>query len=313
MIDDVINPWTQMVYSSIQRIDMPAPYDFFWVLDEKGRAGMKISFSELPLDFQPLEKAGGIIHVISRAEHKKDELFLLVTNRGDRDVFYSLCLDLISVAQSVPSETELCSSVDKRLRHWQRFLKQGAAKNIAEHLQMGLYAELSFLAEELLTVMPAAEALQTWVGPDFDKQDYSFESCLIEIKSFITSKGPFIKISSMHQLFFDVKPLFLIAYGISKISNGRSIEDMITEISKRLTNYDEQDLFERQLNKYDYFEGITEGPFFKYHIDSRRNYLVEATFPRIVPEHLADEIISVQYSVDLSKCSAFEVHKVPFQ
>jgi hypothetical protein len=310
MTEDM-NPWKQMTHSSVRRTELPTPYDFFWMLDEKGRMGLKISFSDLLPDYQPADKTGSIIQLINRPENGKAELYLLITNSSDKDVFYSLCLDLIRVSQSVLHEADLWTALEKRLQHWQRFLRQGALQSMPEQLQMGLYAELCFL-QEIMDVLTPLQALSGWVGPDFDKQDYSFQNCLTEIKCFITSKGPFIKISSLHQLYFDVKPLYLTAFGVSKTSTGRSVVNIMAEISSRLTSPDEADLFEKQLNQYGYFEGITEGPFFKYHTDSRRSYHIESAFPRIVPGQLADEILSVQYLVDLSKCTAFEVDVIPF-
>jgi hypothetical protein len=306
-----MNPWKQMAHSSVRRTELPTPYDFFWMLDEKGRMGLKISFSDLLPDYQPADKTGSIIQLINRPENGKAELYLLIAHSSDKDVFYSLCLDLIRVSQSVLHETDLWTALEKRLHHWQRFMKQGALRSMPEQLQMGLYAELCFL-QEIMDVLTPLQALSGWVGPDFDKQDFSFQDCLTEIKCFITSKGPFIKISSLHQLYFDVKPLYLTAFGVSKTSTGRSVLDIIAEINTRLTGPDESDLFEKQLNQYGYYDGITEGPYFKYHTDSRRRYRIESAFPRIVPGQFADEILSVQYSVDLSKCTAFEVDVIPF-
>lgn len=300
-----------MVYSSVRRTDLPTPYDFFWVVDEIGRIGLKICFDELPLDFHPLDRTGAIIQAVNRAENQKNELFLLIADPADQGIFYRLCIDLIAVSQTVRNESELCRAIEKRLRHWQRFLNHGASKSMPEHLQMGLYAELSFLKEALSGMTPA-DALAAWVGPDFDKQDFSFESCLAEVKCFLTSKGPFITISSMHQLYFDVKPLYLAAFGVSRLNSGLSVSDLAAEIRSYLTNETELDTLESKLNSYGYFEGITEGPFYSYHTDSRRRYYIETAFPRIIASQLAEGIQSVQYSIDLSKCAAFEVDTIPF-
>ena len=305
------NPWSTLNLSSSRRVELETVHDFFWILDDQGRMGLKTSFRELPHEASPIEKISGMAVVLRHSDRQTDELFLIITNPADREIFYSLCLDLIRSTQEASGDRQLYYTILNRLRHWRRFLSETAAKTLSEQLQMGLYAELLFLKETALTVLTPEAALHSWVGPDFDKQDFSFDGCLAEIKAFITSKGPFVKISSMHQLFFDEKPLYLTAFGLSRVSAGTSIITLIAEIQESLPGEIENDLFDQKLAQYGYFQGITEAPFFNYAADSRRIYKITEDFPRIVPNQISKEIVTVQYSIDLSKCRAHAVPEVP--
>jgi len=311
MTEQHSTPWSTLHLGSFRRVELETVHDFFWILDNRGSMGLKIALGEIPEEAAPIGKISGITVVSQRSDHQTDDLFLIITNASDREIFYSLCLDLIQSTQEASGDVQLYDSIQKRLRHWQRFLSQTAAKTLSEQVQMGLYAELLFLKETVMPVLSPEAALHSWVGPDFDKQDFSFETCLTEVKAFITSKGPFVKISSMHQLFFDEKPLYMNAFGITRISAGSSIVTLIAEIREMLSSEMEHDLFDQKLAQYGYFEGITEPPFFTYTRDSGHIYKITPEFPRIVPDQISSRIVSVQYTVDLSKCKQFAVTSVP--
>ncbi|WP_419802127.1 PD-(D/E)XK motif protein [Mucilaginibacter sp.] len=309
MTEETNNPWAKINLASSKRVEIKTAYRFHWIKDDKGRSGLRINFKNIPADAEPIAKISGITSLIHRHENVDDELFLVIMNPSDQDIFHTLCLDLINSSLTAETEPKLYSTVANRLRHWQRFLSMGAAKTMTEQLQMGLFAELAFLNDNVLTAMPIDPAIGAWVGPDFDKQDFSFDDFLAEIKSYITSKGPFVKISSMHQLLFDTKRLYLVAFGVSKTNGGRNILDLIDDIREKLSADSRLlDSFEGKLNQYGYFDGITEGPFFKYTTDSRKSYNVSVEFPRITSAAVADQITAVQYTIDLSKCKAFETN-----
>lgn len=311
MTEQHSNPWSSLHLSSSRRVEIETVHNFFWVLDDQGRIGLKVNFSNLPHQEAAIGKIRGINVIVRQDEHQSTELYLIISSNADREIFHSLSLDLIKSTHQIPGSTEMYECILKRLRHWQRFLSQTAAKTLPEQLQMGLYAELLFLRDTVMTALPPEAALHTWVGPDFDKQDFSFQACLTEIKAFITSKGPFVRISSLHQLFFDDKPLYLIAFGISRVSAGASVVTLISEIREKLTSELEHDLFDQKLAQYGYFEGITEEPFFTYTADSRRIYMISTEFPRIVPDQIPNSIMNVQYSIDLSKCQSFAADVLP--
>lgn len=309
MTDPLNNPWNNMFISSGRRIDTETNHNIFWILDDGGRAGIRISFKTIPAEFEDVGKFSGISMIIRYLTDSDDELYLILNNSSDKEIFHTLCSNLISIAVSIRDETQMFIAILKRLKHWQRFLSQVASKMLSEQVQMGLYGELIFLIECVMPTMSDKDALLSWVGPDFHKQDFSFENSLVEIKTFISSNGPFIKISSMHQLIFELKPLTLVVYGLTKNNTGRSIIDLIKEIKDKFTdNHYLLDIFESKLALYGYLDGISEGPFFKYFTDTKKAFEVNSEFPKITPKEIANQIVALQYTIDLSKCSIFETN-----
>jgi hypothetical protein len=307
MIEETNNPWAKINFSSSKRVDINTFNKFYWIKDEIGRLGLRINIKSIPTDAEPIIKVYGITFIIRINEDIDDEIFLILMNHNDQEIFYALCFDVINSSLKVESEIQLYKTITNRLRNWQRFFELGSNKTMTEQSQMGLFTELAFLNDHILCSIPFDQAILSWVGPDFHKQDFSFDDFLIEIKSYTTSKGPFVKISSMHQLLSDEKQLFLFVFGISKSIFGMSIQIYINLIREKLLgNIKLLDNFEEKLNRYGYFEGITQEPFFKFNIDSKKCYKVTSDFPRIIPSTLAFQITEIQYTIDISKCKIFE-------
>lgn len=198
--------------------------------------------------------------------------------------------------------------INKRIRRWQKFLSEGSSISMPEILQMGLFTELHFLLNRVAAALDYKTAVIAWVGPDADKKDFSLDNIFVEVKSFISSKGPIVKISSLHQLDFDIKPLYLLAYGLTKSNSGLSIIDLIQQIMSEIPDDDREtaEIFETRLAAYGYAADITEAPFYSFNVDTVKSYLVTEYFPKILSGSIDSRILAVQYSIDLAKCAVFE-------
>lgn len=307
MIDAVNNPWAEMHADAVRRIDSGTIHDFYWVKDPKSKYGLLIKFAALDDEQGLITRIQGLT-IIRRAEDSRLELYMLVNSNDDREMFLTLCNDLIKVSADCYDPDMLLKTINARLKRWQKFLSQGKDLSMTEPRQMGLITELNFLINVLTAKTSLAEAITSWVGPEFDRQDFSAGSIFIEIKSFISSKGPFIRVSSLHQLNFRIKPLYLMAYPISRNDSGNSIIDLIIQIRELFTATDQaaSEEFENKLAQYGYLEGITEAPFYKWIIGSGTFYTVDEKFPKILAGEVADQITAVEYTIDLSRCRNFE-------
>ena len=152
------------------------------------------------------------------------------------------------------------------------------------------------------------EALLAWGGPDADKQDFSLPDLSVEVKSYKSSKGPYITISSSHQLFPNSKSLYLVAYGLTVSERGNSIIDLITKIDDILIeeSADLIQFFESKLIAYGYMPGVTYNTLYNFIADSIRVFEVEEKFPSILPHQIPPEIVSINYTIDLQLCTKFE-------
>ncbi|BAC12132.1 hypothetical protein [Oceanobacillus iheyensis HTE831] len=303
------NPWEGMGYSSQRRVESSMRHNIYWITDLHGNYGLYFLVGKVPFGSDNSIKLKGIT-IIKRPKGKLIELFLILNNKEDWQVFHVLCNDLITVAKEFDSEERLISSIEIRLIRWQQLLKQDRSKMLTLEEQMGLFSELLCLKDVVGPIVGINQAIRSWVGPDFDKQDFLFDNSVVEVKSYKTSKGEIINISSKEQLYTLKNSLYLITYAISLSQNGSSVKDVVNHIRGLIKNEEDNDIiniFEYKLIDYGYIPEIIKEPLRKFKVDKQRYYLVSDNFPRIVPKDIRNEITSVKYSIDLSSCHEFEI------
>jgi len=296
-----------MQKDTARRVDIESPYNFFWITDQKGRYGLLIKFGFLLVDIEIDDKVKGI-SVIKTSEGTDGKLYFVLNSNSDWEIFLSVCTDLVFLSNQCSNEAGMIPVINKRIKRWQKFLSEESSISMPEIVQMGLLTELYFLLYSLLPAVGYRNAVNSWVGPDADKKDFSLDDIFVEVKSFISSKGPVIKISSLHQLEFEIKPLYLQAYGLTKSNSGVTIIDLIAQIYAEIPDDDREtaEIFESRLSAYGYTADITQAPFYSFNIDAAKSYLVSDTFPKILSGNIDGRILTVQYSIDLAKCSTFE-------
>lgn len=308
MIEKLLNPWLNMLPDSVRRVDSEIVHNLFWMIDQAGNYGFYLKTTK---EFKSVEidiRLRGI-SLIKRNYENCGELFLILNRQNDWELFCSVCKDIISVCATYSSNEEMVIAVENRLKRWQAFLMQNTEVSLSLMMQMGLFAELIFLSYVLIPKIGALDAIIAWGGPEADKQDFSLADLAIEIKSYKTSRGPQVSISSTHQLYTDTKPLFLVAYGLTETANGQSITDLINDLNILLSSESVSviQLFERKLIEFGYMPGMVYDILYKFVVDSLRGFTVEKDFPRILPHQTPSEIIAVNYTIDLQLCTRFEI------
>lgn len=308
MTDKLLNPWLNMLSDSVRRIDSEIIHNLFWMIDQNGNYGFYLKTTK---EFKNTEidiRLRGI-SLIKRNYENCGELFLILNRQNDWELFFSVCKDIISICATYSSNEEMVTAVEHRLRRWQAFLMQNTEVSLSLMMQMGLFAELMFLKNILIPRKGALDAITAWGGPEADRQDFSLSDVAIEIKSYKTSKGPQVTISSTHQLFSDDKPLFLVTYGLTESSHAESIADLISELDILISSESVNviQLFERKLIEFGYMPGMIYDVLYKFVVDSLRGFSVESAFPRILPHQTPSEILAVNYTIDLQLCTRFEI------
>ena len=307
MISEINDPWERMAVSTERRID--SNHNLFWIRNSEGNYGFVIKaekpFSKLENDF----KIRGVTIIKRVVDHLHSELYLVLNSNHDWQIFHTLCLDLVRICDSAINHNKMISAVESRLRKWQLFLMNDSRASLSLKIQMGLFSELLCLKNIVIPNLGYKEGILSWVGPNFDKQDFSTKDLLIEVKSFLSSKGPIIHISSVHQLDTQKEPLYLLAYGLTLTDRGISILDLIDDLSALFANESSHllELFENKLIAYGYMSGISEGSFSKFSIDNVNSFSVSHDFPKILSLNLRTQIKSVNYTIDLVGCKEFEI------
>jgi len=303
------NPWENMTESSKRRVDSNTSHDLFWVTDLQGNYGFCLQTKTKFRDTKHQANLKGISILKRNSKEGSGELFLILNQKEDWQIFHTLCEDLIAVTHRYDSDRKMISAVEIRLQRWQQLLKKDRSSEISLEKQMGLYSELLALKEIVAKRIGIKGAILSWVGPEFDKQDFLLDDAIIEVKSYRTSKGAIVHISSLHQLISDKIPLFLLSFGLTRSEKGFSIKDIIFEIKKLLENdaNDYLNMFELKLIEYGFIPEIIKSPLYNFIVDVKKVFLVSDEFPRILPKTLQSQIISVKYSIDLTKCEKYEL------
>lgn len=308
MINEGKNPWAGMPLASKRRMSGETAHAFFWMIDDRGKYGLYLKAAAV-FDASIFEvRLKGIAIKKNAAADAAGELFLILNRQEDWELFLAVCTDL-AAACSEKEGVDLIAVIHRRLIRWQQFLKQNYRLQLSMEQQMGLFSELFYMLNYLLPVYGIKESLNAWVGPDFDKQDFSLNGLLIELKSYPSSRGPLIHISSLHQLDNSSKPLVLAAYGLTLTESGSSVQDLAESILAviREDGHPLEDVFYSKLAQYGYIDGVNAEPLSRFIADNIRVFSVSDKFPRLVVKDVSHQIVSVKYTIDLSKCEEFEI------
>ena len=302
------NPWQDMPESTQRRVKSDTPHSLFWITDLEGKFGFLLQSKELFDNVKLPANLNGIELLKRNSAYNFGELFLVLNDKEDWQIFNVLCEDLISITDNYDNDRAMISAVEVRLKRWQQLLKQDRNKAMNLNRQMGLFSELLCLRDIILPKYGIEQAIVSWVGADFDKQDFLLDNAIIEVKSYKTSKGQTAHISSIKQLISDKVPLFLLTYGLTQTENGESIADIVQSINDNLKNESNEikSKFEGKLLEYGYIPEIIKTPFYKFIVDKNRVFLTSGEFPKIQPQYVKHGIIEVKYSIDLLECADYE-------
>jgi hypothetical protein len=302
-------PWTKMAESSKRKIDVIPKHNIYWITDINGRYGIYIASAKRFISEKLTISLNGIEVIKRNSQSGVGELILLLNKKEDSQIFCKLCEDLISTVELHHDNDGMVSAVEVRLQRWQELLKKSSNYVMSIEAQMGLFAELTLLEKVLFQKIGVEQAINAWVGPDFDKQDFLLDNAVIEVKSYRTSKGQQVSISSAQQLYCEKQPLFLVSYGLTRSENGKNVNNISSDIKVTLSKTSKLllDIFNIKLIDYGFIPELENEPYIGFLIDTTRVFQVNANFPKLIPPMIPLEIPRVKYSIDLSLCNDFEV------
>lgn len=304
------NPWEEIAYGAQRRAVMKQ--DIFWVKESKGDYGICIEIKntdEVPSADVDLKD----IEIIKNLDTLEDvfKWYLILRNREEWQIFKVLCNDLIEAVDAAKSEKAMIIIIESRLKRWQNLLKKRLPSSLSIEIQMGLFSELHCLKNIITSKVDISSSIQLWGGPDSDKQDFLLDDMAVEVKSYKTSKGDKVTISSKEQLTSEKENLYLVTYALTTSENGQNIKNLVDEIKFMLRNnsdFESIDLLDFKLLEYGYSPILhKEEQLEKFIVDKIRLFHVEEQFPKITTENVPSEIVSINYKIDLSRCSQFEI------
>ncbi|VVB54853.1 Uncharacterised protein [uncultured archaeon] len=283
---------------------------------EKLRCISFLICSSFNLDTSKLNKFKDIKLEVSNDEKNsnKQALLILLLNTRHKDIFSTLCEDLISVVYEINDDNILIDKLLERLAKWQSLFEKLGHHGLSEEAQRGLFGELYFLRKYLSNSPDYVKCINTWMGPENAIQDFQYSNWAIEVKTTHGKNHQKIFISSERQLDDSIIPnIFLYHLSLDvRMGFGETLNFIIENVFNLLAeNSFATNLFKLKLMEYGYFD-IHKNCYNDngYTIRQENIYYVIGDFPRITEKQIPAGVGDVKYSIILTESESWKINEV---
>lgn len=282
-----------------RRADPSHPLDFFVGYDETQNMQLMLLAEELP----NLPKSSQ--QVLVRANQRTDKQYaicFILTNPSLREIFISLCWDIMACTYYVHDKKSGIASAIKRFSMWQILLARGLESRMSDSAVRGLLGELTILKKICIPKYGKNHAVTGWVGPLQADRDFEYEDGWLEVKATSLSKDT-VSISSFDQLDVD-RPGSLIICRLEKTSvhdpHSITLNALILSMEEALSDEEcaLQNFYTKlALNGYDRNDERADEAFIVHNIEV---YSADDNFPRIRRSQLPTAIGNGEYTLNIS-------------
>ena len=251
-------------------------------------------------------------------ETKKEYVSLIVTvsNADYNEIFSSIADDLYVKLNTLVNINQIISTFLSRVKLWQKFFEKQSAEGLSENAQKGLFGELYFLDNFVLTGHSFERLLRCWIGSERHQHDFQFGDFSVEVKTTSSKKHQKLQIASEQQLDeTSVNKLYLFFLSLSYIQNNKNtLPKLIKNIRNKLElDPVSLDLFNNALLARGYLD--TQRSKYNNKGYTIRNFgflIVKDMFPRIKETDLRLGVGDVEYSISLDTCKGYQVPESDF-
>lgn len=240
-------------------------------------------------------------------------LLILLSNQQHKDVFSTLCEDLINGISNITGDDKVVKELLNRLEKWKSLFDKASLQGLSLEEQRGFFGELYFLRKWISQTSDLQKCIQAWLGPERSLRDFQLNDWAIEVKTTLGNNHQKVHISSERQL--DTANLTtLLLYHLSLESqqqSGESLNELIDSVIELLnTEIAVQTQFRSKLLQGGYFiHHRTLYDNIGYHIRQESFYEVRDRFPRIEERDVRNGVGEVKYSIVLSNCSEYIINE----
>ncbi len=246
-------------------------------------------------------------------ERDKSKKFLLIVllNKQHKDIFSTLCEDLIFGVSEVTNEQNLVEKLLERLAKWQSLFEKIGNQGLSDEAQRGLYGEVYFLRLFINNSTDKNYCLKSWLGPEKSVQDFQYSGWAVEVKTTHGNNHQKIHITSERQLDDAIiENIFLYHLSLDvRVSNGELLNSIIDEVLDLLNdNTMAYNLFKLKLLEVGYYD--IHRPLYEdtgYNIRQENLYRVAGNFPRITEANIPIGVGDVRYSIILSESEEYRI------
>ena len=316
------DPWKEIAAPSFpdlvnaRRVDSEMKWDFFWARGPDRSIFLTLVHASEASPRRALPRLRGIeISVSPPNDDGKRVLAFKLLDSAQRDIFHSLCRDIVLATRQAESESEAVATSLSRTWRWHYLLRGGGGTLLSPQEQKGLMGEMLALERLFLPRVEPLEAVTAWRGPLGAAKDFQIGCVAIEVKSHSTEARD-LMITNEDQLDEStVASLFLYTVELNEASRnssgGINVIDLVDRIVRNLISLDPRasEMFESRVEaaglrmEDDYTESVwlTRGDTL---------YSVREGFPRIRRNELRKGVSQVAYVLAIADCEPYTVSSV---
>ena len=312
------DPWRRIEPPGIadsvtaRRVDAEMSWNFFWARAADRRVLLTLRHAVESAPVTPLPKLRDIEVTLSPPDQTQSQILAFKLLDSDlRDIFQTLCRDIIAIAARAESESEAVSVALMRTWRWHHLLRGGGRAPLSPEEQKGLIGELLVLERLLLPHMGASDAVTAWRGPLGSPKDFEIGRVAIEVKARRAGATPSVAITSEDQLDESgVDALYLFVVELDEAPedsvDGLTIRDVVDRVREHIFTLDP--------GAVGAFEALISAAGLRPEDDYSRSrwlegqsrvYLVTGEFPRIARSDVRTGVSHVRYTVSLVECEPF--------
>ena len=246
---------------------------------------------------------------VARVEPNNDgKAWLALTRKptGSVELFVSMVTDVMGAMRAEPhaDEARLLRIFLGRIRAWQEFMRKGV-QTLSPEAEIGLVGELCMLQSIIESGVPAAIAIESWVGPFDGIQDFIIGSGAIEVKATLSPLGFPAKIGSLEQLETSTRqPLFVSGVRLRQVAHGQSLPEFVDASRKMIEGDAEaESLLSERLLAAGYFDVHADKYARRFDLSGVRILEVDESFPRLTSGNVPVGVRRAMYEIDLDKVS----------
>ena len=230
---------------------------------------------------------------------------LSVEERENRDVFVTVCADLVRGLEGCTTNNARRREIADFLARWSAFFEKHGWEGLSPEEQRGLFGELWWLRKMVQSGMDPMEVVTSWKGCERSYQDFELAGRAVEVKTSMMKEPRKVQINNERQLDNrGLLSLHLFVLTLAAISaGGETLPSLVQSLrgafSARALAY----TFESSLVKAGYLEVHTHLYRTGYSLLKEELFEVTDGFPRIteIPQGLGD----LHYALVLSACLDF--------
>lgn len=255
----------------------------------------------------------GLGFSVSRADPYKDgKTWVALTRKdsGSLGIFAQIVADVVGAMDAMASQSDerILRALISRLRAWQEFMRKGQQPMSAE-AEIGLVGELFVLGAMMGEGVPAAVAVEGWVGPLDAPQDFEIGTGSLEVKSTIAVAGFVARIGSLEQLDDSVRqPLFLAGARLAQTNSGVPLPALVETVLMTLgEDAEARRMFSDRLLASGFRADQADRYVRGFALESIRVLVVADGFPRLTPGSVPDGVRRASYEIDIDRMAGPDV------